>query len=95
MREHRRQCRYQVQRWILAYWVPLRYRLVPERIIHLYYKIHRPTWLGRRKCEFCPSYHCEQFDFTLSERILGIQQVIEAYILQQGWPIRRIYFVKY
>ncbi|KAJ7073090.1 hypothetical protein C8F01DRAFT_1362285 [Mycena amicta] len=89
MREHQRHCRGQVQRWIFAYFIPQRYRF--ERIIHLYYKIHRRTWLGPRKCEFCASHHREHFDLVHSGGILGMQKVIEAYILQQRWPIRRIY----
>ncbi|KAJ7060538.1 hypothetical protein C8F01DRAFT_1293092 [Mycena amicta] len=88
MCEHQHHCRGQVQRWIFAYFVPQRYRF--ERIIHLYYKIHRRTWLGPRKCEFCVSHHREHFDLVHSGGILGMQKVIEAYILQQGWPIRRL-----
>ncbi|KAJ7060648.1 hypothetical protein C8F01DRAFT_1083645 [Mycena amicta] len=86
MGEHRRRCVGQDQEWVVAYRVPRRFRL--EKIVHERYK-RMGTWLGYRKCDFCPRRHCELFCVNSCGGLLAVKRMIERYIVLLGWVIKR------
>ncbi|KAJ7747629.1 hypothetical protein DFH07DRAFT_775953 [Mycena maculata] len=56
-----------------------------EAILHMHFKLAN-TWLGPIKCDFCPRYHWEKFDYEAISGLEGFVGVVEGYLDCLGWP---------